>query len=570
MDHAPSMLATLVMALALALAFGVAARALRLPPLFGYLVAGVMVGPYTPGFVADAALTEMLAEVGVGLLLFGVGLHFRLQDLLAVWRVAVPGALAQVALGTAIGLGVGMLGFGLAPEAGLVFGLMLAIASTAVATRSLERSGNLTSEAGRIALGWLVMQDLVAVLALVLVPAMAGAGLAELPQVLGRSLLELLAFGASVLLLGRRGLPWALAHLARSGSRELFTLGVIVAALGVSFGAAAIFHVSFALGAFFAGMLLGESDLGHEATAEVMPLQRVFAALFFVSVGMLLDPRGLLQAPIVSVAALLAVLLGTGAATFGVLLLLRVEAATAAIVAGAMAQIGEFSFLLGKLAVVEKVLPASANAPVIAAAFGAILLTPLSQHGLLRVAGWLGQRPRWRSWQAAGQGPAIRPPEGAVPPGHAILVGYGRVGRVVAAALRRHGLPVLVVEADRRVAEAAMAAGLPVLWGDAARPEVMQAARPAEARLLVLALPDAVAAQRMLQLARHGNPGILAAARAHDDVAMAALAEDGNIGLVVMGEREIALGIADFALVRLGIEAGEAQRTIEALRMGEG
>ncbi|MFC7539361.1 cation:proton antiporter [Siccirubricoccus deserti] len=353
MHHVPPMLATLVVALTLALGLGVAARALRLPPLFGYLVAGVLVGPHTPGFIADAELTAMLAEVGVALLLFGVGLHFRLQDLLAVWRIALPGAAAQVAVGTALGALVGSSGFGLAMGPALAFGLVLAIASTAVATRTLEQSGHLSTQAGRIALGWLVMQDLVAVIALVVVPAAAASGLADLPRALGRVVLELLGFGACVFLLGRRGLPWLLTALARGRSRELFTLGVIVAALGVAFGAAVLFGVSFALGAFFAGVLLGESDLGHEAAAEAMPLQRVFTALFFVSVGMLLDPAALLATPLVSAAALLAVLLGTGLATFLLLLALRVETATAAIVAGALAQIGEFSFLLGKVAIME-------------------------------------------------------------------------------------------------------------------------------------------------------------------------------------------------------------------------
>ncbi|MFC7474181.1 cation:proton antiporter [Dankookia sp. GCM10030260] len=568
MHAAPPMLATLVLALALALAFGAAARWLRLPPLFGYLLAGVVISPHTPGFVGDAELTSTLAEVGVALLLFGVGLHFRLADLLAVWRVALPGAVLQVGFGMALGGLLGAFGFGLDWGPALVFGLALAIASTAVATRMLAEQGQLAGPAGRLALGWLVVQDLLVVLALVMVPAAAGAGTAGLPQALLTAGLELVGFAACVLLIGRRGLPALLSRLARGPSRELFTLGVIVAALGTAYAASALFNVSFALGAFFAGVLLGESDVGHQAAAESMPMQRVFAALFFVSVGMLLDPAALLAAPLLSASALLAVLLGVGLASFLLLLAFRVPPPLAARVAGALAQIGEFSFLLVKFAIGQGVLPASASAPILAAAFGGILLLPLSQRGFAWGARRLHASARWRAWQAAGQGPRFTLPETGGLSGHAILIGHGRVGRVVCAALRRHGLPLVVIEADRRSAEAARAAGVPVIWGDASRPEVLQAARPETAGLVVLALPDAAESRRVLQLVRAANPEIQAAARAHDDADMAVLQGEGGVALAVMGEREIALGIADFALRRLGVEVAAAQATVDALRAG--
>lgn len=568
MQHAPPMLVTLVVALSLALALGYAARAMRLPPLFGYLVAGVIISPNTPGFVAHGDLTSTLAEVGVALLLFGVGLHFRPQDLLAVWRVALPGAVVQVAVATGLGAALGALSFGLDPGPATVFGLTLAISSTAVATRTLEERGALGGKAGRIALGWLVVQDLLVVLALVLVPAAAGSGTEGLGMALLRALLALVAFAACVFLIGRRVLPWALARIARGRSGELFTLGVVVAALGVALAASEVFGVSFALGAFFAGVLLGESDLGHQAAADAMPLQRIFAAIFFVSVGMLLDPMALLEAPLVSIGALLAVLVGVGGSIFLVLLAFRVEAATAAVVAGSMAQIGEFSFLLAKFGISLGVLPAAVSAPILAAAFGAILLTPLSRYGFTRVAGRLQASPRWRGMETARQGPPIVPPPEARLVGHAIVVGHGRVGRVVAEALRRHDLPLVVLEADRLSAERAVAAGTPVIWGDAGRPEVLQAARPEAARLVVLALPDAAEAKRVLALIRAANPGIAAAARAHDDTDMELLGGEGGVGLVVMGEREIALGIADFAMRRLGVEVGTAQRTVDAMRAG--
>ncbi|MBW8269467.1 cation:proton antiporter domain-containing protein [Caldovatus aquaticus] len=560
------LLANLVVALTLAFAFGWAARALRLPPLFGYLLAGIAVGPHTPGFDADPALTGAMAEVGVALLLFGVGLHFQPRDLFAVWRVALPGAVAQVAFGTALGALVGHLALGLAAGPAAVFGLALAIASTAVATRLLEEDGALASRAGHVALGWLVMQDVLVVLALVLVPAAAGHGAEGLGAALGRTVLELLAFVAVVMLVGRRALPWALARVARGASRELFTLAVVVAALGTAFAASELFHVSFALGAFFAGLLLGESDLGHQAAAETVPLQRVFAALFFVSVGMLVDPRDIAAAPLTAAAALLAVLAGTGGATFALLLLLRVPLAMAATVAAALAQIGEFSFVLVQFAIALGVLPPEAGGPVLAAAFGAILLTPLSRRLARLAARRLIAMPGLRRWQERGGGRALAalPDEGLA--GHAILVGHGRVGRIVAAALRRHGLPYVVIEQDRAAAEHLRAQGVRTVWGDATRPEVMAAARPERARLLILALPGAAEARAALALARAANPEIVVAARAHDDGAMRFLAGEGGAGLVVMGEREIALSMADFALRHLGVDAETAQGTVDGLR----
>ncbi|WP_160000692.1 cation:proton antiporter, partial [Roseomonas sp. 18066] len=388
MHDAPPLLAILVLALTLSFVFGLAARLLRLPPLVGYLVAGALVGPHTPGFSADLGFTATLAEVGVGLLLFGVGLHFRAEDLLAVWRVALPGALAQVAIGGTLGGLVGVALLGLSGPGALAFGLALSIASTAVATRALEERGRLSGEAGRLALGWLVVQDLVVVLGLVLLPALASGRSEGLGLAMLRAVGELVAFMAVMLLAGRRVLPWALKRVARTGSRELFTLAVVVAALGVAFSATILFHVSFALGAFFAGMVLGESDLGHQAAAETVPLQRVFAAIFFFSVGMLLDPANLAAAPWASAAAVFVVLVGIGVATFALLLLLRVPPATAAVVAAAMAQIGEFSFVLAELAIGQGMLPAAVRGPVLMGAFGTILLTPLS----FRAFGWTAQR----------------------------------------------------------------------------------------------------------------------------------------------------------------------------------
>jgi CPA2 family monovalent cation:H+ antiporter-2 len=569
MTHAGPLVATLVVGLALAFVLGLLARLLRLPPLIGYIAAGIAVGPHTPGFVADPAITAALAEIGVALLLFAVGLHFRAQDLLAVWRVALPGALAQITAGTLIGAAAGALTLGLGAGGAVAFGLALAISSTAVSTRALEERGRLSGEAGRIALGWLVVQDLVVVLALVLLPVLAGAGGTEgLGAGLAQAVLQLVAFLAAMALGGRVLLPRLLAGVAATGSRELFTLGVIVIALGTAFGSSALFGVSPALGAFFAGVLLGESPLGHQAAAETVPLQRVFVALFFVSVGALVDPAAMVAMPGASLATLLAVLLGTGGAILGLLLLLRVPVPAAATVAGAMTQIGEFSFLLAALAIASGVLPDTVRGPILVAATLTILATPLMQLLADRLALRIEGTRRMRAWLLRRGSARLSQPPAQGLSGHAILVGHGRVGRVVADALRRNGQAYVVIEADHRIAEALRAAGVPVVWGDASRAEVLHAARPEAARLIVLGLPDAGGCRRVLDLARAANPAIIAAARAHDEEEAAFLEREQGMGLVVMGEREIALGMADFAMTRLGVEAGAALLTVEALRAG--
>jgi CPA2 family monovalent cation:H+ antiporter-2 len=571
MHHGPDpMLATLVACILLAFLFGAAARAAKLPALVGYIAAGVLIGPYTPGFVADRAMVAALAEVGVALLLFAVGLHFRPADLLAVWRVAVPGALAQIALATTLGAAVGAGLLGLSFGASVAFGLALAISSTAVATKALEERGRLGGQAGRIALGWLVMQDLVVVFALVLLPALAGAGVAghanSLAWQLGEAALALVGFIAAMAIVGRRLLPWLLVRVARTGSREVFTLAVLAAALGVAFIASSLFGVSFALGAFFAGVVLGESDVGHQAAAEAMPLQRIFAAIFFVSVGMLMDPAAVAAQPLASAAAVLSVLLAIAGGTLGLLLLLRVHPRIAVTVAGALGQIGEFSFLLVEVALRQGILPESVRGPVLVAAAGTILTTPLLIRGMEALAPRLERSARLAWWRGARRPRLALTAEPATAEGHAVVVGTGRVGALVIRALRRHGIQVVAVEEDRMAAEALSAAGTAVVWGDATRPEVLQAAAMERARLLVVALPGAVEARAVLALSRAANPAIHAIIRTHSDEEAALLETEEGVGLVMMGEREVALGMADYAMQRLGVPAASAQATVEALR----
>lgn len=571
MHHGPDpMLATLVACILLAFVFGAAARAARLPALIGYIAAGILIGPYTPGFVADRAMVAALAEMGVALLLFAVGLHFRPADLLAVWRVAVPGALAQIALATTLGAAVGGALLGLSAGAAIAFGLALAISSTAVATKALEERGRLGGQAGRLALGWLVMQDLVVVFALILLPAIAGAGAASaeagLAWELGEAALALVAFVAAMALVGRRGIPWLLVRVARSGSREVFTLAVLAAALGVAFVASTLFGVSFALGAFFAGIVLGESDVGHQAAAEAMPLQRIFAAIFFVSVGMLMDPALVAAQPLASVAAVVCVLLAIAGGTLVLLLLLRVHPRVAVTVAGALGQIGEFSFLLVEVSVRQGILPETVRGPVLVAAAITIMTTPLLMRAMGALAPRLERSARLAWWRGERRPRLVLTPEPVEVAGHAVVVGTGRVGAVVIRALQRHGVPVVAVEESRTAAEALAAGGTMVVWGDATRPEVLHAAGLDRARLLVVALPGAVEARAVLALARAANPAIHAVVRTHSDEEATLLEAEEGVGLVMMGEREVALGMADYAMQRLGVPPASAQATVEALR----
>ncbi|WP_439598685.1 cation:proton antiporter [Falsiroseomonas sp.] len=566
------MLATIVACILLAFVMGSLARMLRLPALIGYIAAGILIGPYLPGAVAERGMVSAMAEIGVALLLFSIGLHFRAADLLAVWRVAVPGAVAQIAVAGLAGALVGQALLGLAPGMSFAFGLALAISSTAVATKSLEERGKLGGAAGRLALGWLVMQDLVVVFALVLLPAVAGGaggGAASMLWGLGQAALSLAAFVLLMVVVGRRALPWALTRVARGGSRELFTLAVLAAALGVAAIASSLFGVSFALGAFFAGVLLGESDLGHQAAAEATPLTRIFSAIFFVSVGLLLDLGQVGGTPLAALAATLSVILAIGGSVLALLLLFGVPARTALLVAAGLSQIGEFSFLLTEVSIRQGLLPEGVRGPVLMAAIGSIIATPLLLKAAEAVAPALERRIAARAARRPG-GAATRQAPPPVPwpllENHAIVVGAGRVGATIIGALRRHHLPLIVMEEDRAAAERLTAEGIPAIWGDATRPEVLAAAHPERARILILALPGALEAREVLRLARQANPAIQTVVRSHSETETSWLEAEAEVGLVMMGEREIALGMADFAMQRLGIAASTAQATVDVLR----
>ncbi|HWL71121.1 MAG TPA: YbaL family putative K(+) efflux transporter [Geminicoccus sp.] len=585
MPHESTFIATIVIGLVLAFVGGFLATKLKLPPLVGYLLAGVAVGPFTPGFIADEGLATQLAEIGIILLMFGVGLHFSIQDLLAVRKIAIPGAIGQIAVATALGVGIAHFWswtFG----AGLVFGLALSVASTVVLLRALEERNILDSHNGRIAVGWLIVEDLAMVLALVLLPALAGVlggdprGLAghvgdgSLLLILALTLGKVGLFLVLVLVVGTRMIPWLLAQVTRTGSRELFTLSVLATALGIAFGSAELFGVSFALGAFFAGVVLSESDFSHQAAADSLPLKDAFAVLFFVSVGMLFDPAILVHEPLAVLAVVLVIILGKSLVAFGIVLAFGYPASTALIVSASLAQIGEFSFILAGLGIALGLLPPEGHDLILAGALLSITLNPLAFAAIDRMSSWLRHRPRVLAHiERRGDASLTRLPtttDEAGPHGHAIIVGYGRVGSVVGKGLKSQGLPIIVIDQDRRRIEALRAQNVAAIYGDASTPGVLEAAGAAQARLIVIATPEGYQTRRIIELARGLNPTIDTAVRTHSEGEVANLERQGA-GIAIMGERELAFALMDYALRSLGMAEDKARRVVQRVRVsGEG
>jgi CPA2 family monovalent cation:H+ antiporter-2 len=570
MSHDVSLIATLAFGFGLALLLGFAATRLRLPPLVGYLLAGVMLGPATPGFVADVGLARQLAEVGVMLLMFGVGLHFSFDDLLAVRRIAVPGAIVQIAVATALGMGTALL-WGWPSGAALVFGLCLSVASTIVLLRALEYRGLLASVNGHIAVGWLVVQDLVMVLVLVLLPPLAGlAGAAEAPAAsagagvlarLGITLTKVLAFVLFMLVVGRRVLPRALWWIARSGSRELFTLAVVAAAVGVAFGAAQLFDVSFALGAFFAGMMMRESEFSHRAADESLPLRDAFAVLFFVSVGMLFEPSVVWAQPLHLLAVMAIIMIGNPVAAVALVLLFRYPLSTALTVGASLAQIGEFSFILAGLGVGLNLLPAEASSLVLAGAFISIAANSAVFAVLEPLRRWVLQRSALARKLDLRDDPLAQLPVSVdlnLLTGQVVIVGYGRVGRRIGDALREHGIPFVVAEQNREIVDDLRREGIPAVSGDGATAEVLVQAHIARASMLVIAIPDTVHIRTMVDIARALNPPVRIVVRTHNEEEAELLRRD-NLGTVFLGEHELARGMAAHIVAELRGHAGRCR-----------
>lgn len=558
MPHDINLITTLAAGLGLALVLGFLAVRVRLPPLVGYLLAGILVGPFTPGFVADVGLSQQLSEIGVILLMFGVGLHFSLDDLLSVRRIAVPGAVAQITVATALGaLMAGLWDWGLA--AGVVFGLSLSVASTVVLLRALEDRGVLDSTNGRIAVGWLVVEDLATVVVLVVLPALAASTAGTSPAgqplwlALAITLGKVAAFIALMLIVGRRVLSWLLWEVARTGSRELFTLCVIAAALGIALGSAALFGVSFALGAFFAGMTLRESSLSYRAAQESLPFRDAFSVLFFVAVGMLFDPTVLVREPLRVLAVVGIVMIGKSLAAFAIVLAFRYPLNTALTVSASLAQVGEFSFILAALGVSLGMLPVEGQSLVLAAAIISIALNPFVFHAIEPAQRWIRSRSALarkleRSEDPLAELPATVPQERLT--GHVLLVGYGRVGRRIGEELVRQGVALVVAEENRETVDALRDRGMLAVSGDATEPAVLIQAHVARARLLVVATPDAFKARKMLEIARALNPGIETVVRTHSDEESDLLRKE-KVGAVFMGEHELARGMISHIAERM-------------------
>ena len=584
MPHDISIVATITVGLVLALLGGLLAYKLRLPPLVGYLIAGVALGPFTPGFVGDAHLASQLAEIGVILLMFGVGLHFSIKDLLEVHRIAVPGAIAQIAVATGSGVALALL-WGWTIGAGLTLGLALSVASTVVLLRALEQRNALDSVNGRIAVGWLVVEDLVMVLALVLLPALAGVlggdarGVAaqfsgdSLATALVLTLGKVAVFVALVVLVGTRLVPWLLEMVARTGSRELFTLSVLAVALGIAYGSAELFGVSFALGAFFAGVVLSESDFSRQAAADSLPLKDAFAVLFFVSVGMLFDPGILVRQPLAVMAVVLLIVFGKSIAAFAIVLAGGYPVTTALTVSASLAQIGEFSFILAGLGVALGLLPPEGRDLILAGAILSIALNPLVFATVDPLTSWFRARPRLLALlERSGDRLATlsERADGIELKDHAIIVGYGRVGEIIGGALKAQGFPFVVIEENRRRVEELRKQSVTAIYGDATAAGVLQAAGVDRARLLIIAIPQGFQKRRIIELARKANPHIDTAVRTHRASELAYLKGQG-VGLAIMGRREVALGLLRYALSSLGLSDDKAHAIVQTARMsGEG
>lgn len=545
MTHEATLIPTIAAAFALAMIFGFVAARLKMPPLVGYLVAGIIIGPHTRGFVGDVALASELADVGVILLLFGIGLHFSIDDLVSVRGVALPGALIQVPLAAAAGTALAILWHWPLSSA-IVFGLCLSIASTVVLLRALESRGIASSFDGHVAIGWLIVQDMLMVLVLVLLPVLAplaggahstAASPSSAVSAMAVTLLKVFLFIILMLVVGKRLLPRLLWIVARTGSRELFTLCVIAAAIGVAYASARLFGVSFALGAFFAGMMMRESSLSHRAAQESLPLQDAFAVLFFVSVGMLFDPGILTREPAAVAATTAVAMLVNPIIAIVLVRLLRYPLSTALIVGAGLGQIGEFSFVLATLGRSVGLLSSEAQSIILGASLFSIAANPIVFAAVARLQ---------RSSESAATRTALDPlaqlpdsVDAAQLTGHVVIIGYGRVGRRIADALTTEQIAHVVVEQNRDLVRTLRARGVSAVSGDASDVEVLIQSHVTRARMLVIATPNTLHARKIIDLARTLNPQIEIAIRTHSDEE-ADMFRSESLGRVFMGEHELA------------------------------
>ncbi|MBG3130735.1 MULTISPECIES: YbaL family putative K(+) efflux transporter [Proteus] len=560
MPHSTPLITTIVGGLALAYILGMIAQRLKISPLVGYLAAGVLAGPFTPGFVADTSLAPELAEIGVILLMFGVGLHFSLKDLMAVKAIAIPGAIAQITVATLLGLGLSAF-FGWGLFSGIVFGLCLSTASTVVLLRALEERGLIDSQRGQIAIGWLIVEDLAMVLALVLLPAIANmlessdqTNISQLMINLGITIGKVIAFILIMMIVGRKLIPWILAKTAATGSRELFTLSVLALALGIAYGAVTLFDASFALGAFFAGMVLNESELSHRAAQDTLPLRDAFAVLFFVSVGMLFDPMVLIEHPLGILATLAIIIIGKSAAALVLVRMFGHSRRTALTISASLAQIGEFAFILAGLGVALNVLEPDARNLVLAGALVSIMLNPVLFSLLDRYLAKTETKEEMEQLQQEELEEEMPVPVDIC--GHAIIVGYGRAGSMLAEKLLAQSIPLVIIENSRNKFAELKEKSLNTVLGNASTKESLALARIDCAKSLLLTIPNGYEAADVAETARSMNPDLNIIVRAHfDDIIVRAnYDEEASFILekganhVVIDEDQTASAMADMLI----------------------
>jgi CPA2 family monovalent cation:H+ antiporter-2 len=566
---------TLSVSLIVALVLGLGTQKLGLSPIVGYLLAGIVVGPNTPGFIANHQIAEQLAEIGVVLLMFGVGIHFNLKELLGVRKVALPGALVQSAVATALGATAALtLGWGGHDWVGsIVYGLAISVASTVVLTRVLSDHDELHTPAGHVAVGWTVVEDLLTVLILVILPAVfpgAGVKSGSLPLSMGIALVKIALLFAFAFVVGGRFIPWLLKKVAATRSRELFTLTILVVALGIAFGSAKLFGVSMALGAFIAGMIVGRSDFSIRAASEALPMRDAFAVLFFVSVGMLFDPRVIVQAPWLVGLTLVIVIVGKPLVSFLIVLALRNTFRTALTIALALGQIGEFSFILASMGNTLGILPEMATSALVAAAIVSIALNPIL-HGLIApLDRWVTKRPRLtrvltpRELRVSVL-PAPDPPH-LPPPGYrAVVVGYGPVGRTLVRLLAENDVVATVIELNLETVKALRAEGLTAVYGDARHRDTLRGAGLESAGSLILSASGIHESREIIRMAREMNARVRVLVRTAYLRERAELIAAGA-DVVFSGEGEVALAMNESVLRDLGATPEQIDREREKLR----
>ena len=561
MPHHINLILTLTGGFTAALALGFATHKLRLSPIVGYLLAGVLVGPFTPGYVADNEIATQFAEIGVILLMFGVGLHFHLKDLLAVRTIAIPGAIFQIAIASALGAIVTRM-FGWSWAAGIVYGMAISVASTVVLTRVLADNRDLHTPSGHIAIGWLIVEDLFTILVLVLLPALFGAtgntgGGVWLT--LCWALLKLTALVAFALIAGQKIIPWFLGYVARTGARDLFTLAVLALALGIAVGSAQFFGASMALGAFLAGMVVGQSEFGARAASDALPMRDAFAVLFFVSVGMLFDPSGVADGWPLMLATLGIVIIGKPLAAFIVVLLFRRPLRSALSISVALAQIGEFSFILAALATSLNILPSEATNALVVASVVSITLNPLLYKCIEPVVRWLESKGISKEAKPTPEAPKIDDAAHRV-----LVVGYGPVGRTLSRILRDNGIQVVVVETNLQTVQQLLSEGEAAVYGDASEREILHHAGIEKADGLIIAA-SGVPADVVVKAARELNPRIRILTRATYLRDSPKLREAGA-NAVFSSEGEIALSMTEFLMRQIGATDEQIERERDRVR----